>query len=125
MRIVQQLREISCPSSLSLVVLKEKLKTRGRKRSESGKGKVSQVGKKRETHKEDECDISTKRNPSHFEYVLEPDKIPEQVTKQVKKKVHRTRTCLDRLSTVGYRGLVPMEWLDHIERVDDVRGDGN
>ncbi|KAK9111742.1 hypothetical protein Scep_019261 [Stephania cephalantha] len=53
MRIVQQFREISCPSSLSLVPPKEKLKTRGRKRSKSGKGKVSQVGKKRKTSKED------------------------------------------------------------------------
>ncbi|KAK9166741.1 hypothetical protein Scep_001932 [Stephania cephalantha] len=57
MRIAQQLQEISCPSSLSLVAPKEKLKTRGRKRSKSGKRKVSQVGKKRMTPKEDEYDV--------------------------------------------------------------------
>ncbi|KAK9133316.1 hypothetical protein Scep_012844 [Stephania cephalantha] len=122
MRIVQQLREISYPSSVSLIVPRVKVKTRG-KPSQLGKERKRKVSKV-ELDVEN-GDTSTKRNPSHFEHVLHPEMIPKKITHLVPHMVHRTRTLMHAVCRDRYSGAAPEEWLDHIEKVDDVKGDGN
>ncbi|KAK9107486.1 hypothetical protein Syun_023497 [Stephania yunnanensis] len=69
MRILQQLYEISCPSSSSLMVPKVKIKTKERNPSKQGRN-ASQPSNKIKVIKVNVNEASTKRNPSHHEYVL-------------------------------------------------------
>ncbi|KAK9083495.1 hypothetical protein Scep_029966 [Stephania cephalantha] len=105
MRIVQQLYEISCPSSSSLMVPKEKIKTRGRK-TKKGRN-ASQSTKKIKVTNADENEASTKRNLSHHEYLLHPRLIPMKTRRQVPAKVHRTRTWIQNVTKETYRCVAP------------------
>ncbi|KAK9090751.1 hypothetical protein Sjap_023928 [Stephania japonica] len=131
-RTIQQLREISCPSSTSCIAPQAKVKTRGRPSLDSfgnyviGSKKIKK-GKRGMKRKAEEDDTSTTRDPSGFEYVLTPAEAASarRKVKQVRNKVHRTRGASMGVSEIGFIHTIQPDWIQHVETTVNVDSDGN
>ncbi|KAK9116658.1 hypothetical protein Sjap_015605 [Stephania japonica] len=131
-RTIQQLREISCPSSTSCIAPQAKVKTRGRPSLDSfgnyviGSKKMKK-GKRGMKRKAEEDDTSTTRDPSGFEYVLTPAEAASarRKVKQVRNKVHRTRGASMGVSEIGFIHTIQPDWIQHVETTVNMVSDGN
>ncbi|KAK9104968.1 hypothetical protein Scep_021812 [Stephania cephalantha] len=113
-RIIQQLKEISRPSSTPGVVPPTKIKTKGRT---PGSAK----------RKHDEAEFSTTRLPSGFEYVLSTEEASRSRKKKSKvgPKMRRTSRRTQSASNVPYSHCIEPSWLPFVDSTIDVIGDGN
>ncbi|KAK9114335.1 hypothetical protein Syun_021132 [Stephania yunnanensis] len=111
-RLIQQLREISRPSSTPGVVPPTKIKTKGRTPGTTKR-------------KHDEAKFSTTRLPSGFEYVLSAEEASRTMKSKVGPKMRRTTRRTQSASNAVYFHYIELSWLPFVDNIIDVIGDEN
>ncbi|KAK9104948.1 hypothetical protein Scep_021792 [Stephania cephalantha] len=118
---IQQLREISRPSSTPGVVPPAKIKTKGRTPGSPIGGKA--VSKR----KHDDDDSSTRRLPSGFEssHSTKEASTSRQKKGKVVPIMRRASRRTQNASNMAYGHCLEPDWLPHVEGIIDVVSDGN